>query len=123
MRAADLEKAWTKRMVRVGEWVAYLSTEGRLPGLEGAQLDEIRIRWGQPHRTDVLLVIKASVEEQRYVAFVGALTVADAMLAWRAKKMGGGLRWREDRPFGETRPGRRREGAGPGPSPSPPEEA
>lgn len=99
MRQVEWERQWEKRMVRVGEFIATLGEDTLPKGLDGARLDAVTVKWEQPDRTNVLVVVKASTEDEKWVAFVGALTLMDAVLTWRSKEGGQGLRWREDRPW------------------------
>lgn len=101
MRNADREAVWNKTNRRIGEWVEVLDWERELKGLEGGVMDSVFIRLPSEDRPEALLVLKAHVGEQRYVSFAGALTVGQALLTWRAKAMGTGLKWREDVPWSE----------------------
>ena len=101
MRNEARERAWEKRVRRVGEWVEALSEGRGTTGLEGATLAGISVRMPTESQPETLLVIKARIGEDKYVAFCGALELAGALLAWRAKDGGKGLRWRVDVPWGE----------------------
>lgn len=101
MRNADREEAWNAANRRVGEWVETLGGGRQLPGLEGGVLDSISVRVPTEDRPEAFVVLKAHVGTDKFVAFVGALTVHQAFLTWRAKVAAGGLKWREDVPYGE----------------------
>ena len=101
MRSIEGEGAVQKRWARVGEWLdALLAGHGRNP-LEGVQLTEIRIRMPTEEDPMVLLIVKAAGATGKSIAFVGAGTPVQALLAWRKRDAGPGLKWREDKPWGE----------------------
>lgn len=99
MRSMELERAWEKRVQRLGQWIEAVGQGLGAKELEGAVLTGINIRLPTPDRPETLLVIKAQKGDKRYVAFCGALELSDALLAWRAKEGARGIKWREDRPW------------------------
>jgi hypothetical protein len=46
-----------------------------------------------------LLIVRASAKGEKFIAFIGAFSVTDAILAWRARVLGDGLKWRVDVPW------------------------
>lgn len=101
MRAVDREAVWLKAMQRIGEFVESL---GQLPvkGVpEDTELKGFNVRLPTEERPDALIVLKASGEGGAFVAFMGGLTLAQAILGWRAEHVAGKIRWRVDVPWGE----------------------
>lgn len=99
MRAAEREAAWLKQMQRVGEQMASLE-ERRTQGVpEGAHLVGFSARLATKERPEALLVLRATGDAGKFVAFIGALTLEQAILVWRAKVQIGGVRWRKDLPY------------------------
>lgn len=101
MRSVDREQEWAKRLARVGEWVEAIEDGRGAEGLEGAEVQEVRIKLNTREEGDTLIVVKATDGVRDFVAFVGALTASEALLTWRKRSMTTGLRWREDKPWGE----------------------
>lgn len=99
MRNVEREARYEKDMRRLGEFIESLDYDGGLGSLEGATLLGVVVRMATRGRPDVLIVIKASVEGTQYVAFVGALSLAQAVLTWRSKSLAGTIKWREDQPW------------------------
>lgn len=102
MRSVDREREWAKRLARVGEWVEALEEGRGAEGLEGAHMQELRIKLNTREEGDTLIIAKATDGVKDYVAFVGALTATEALLTWRKRSMTTGLRWREDQPWQEA---------------------
>ena len=101
MRAVDREAEWLKAMQRVGEFLSLCDNAGGIKGPGDATLTGFTARLPTEEKPETLLVLKASGGEGRFVSFVGGLTLTQALLTWRAKVMGGKVRWREDVPYGE----------------------
>lgn len=70
-------------------------------GLQEGVLRDVRFKLPQEDDPMVLMVVRAVDATGKKVAFVGAGDVCGAVLAWRKRDGGAGLRWREDRPWGE----------------------
>lgn len=102
MRDAEREAAYLKMTQRIGEFIVALEEGMGTKGLEGGRLTGVVVRMSTEERPECLVVVKAVVGEERWVAFVGALALDQALLMWRAKEKGRGLKWREDRPWGEA---------------------
>lgn len=103
MRNAEKEAAWARRHQRAGEYLESLE-EGQGPrGLGDGVVVEVRILTNAREQGDTLIVVKAREGERRFVAFVGARNIVEAVLAWRQKEAGSGLKWREDVPWGDQR--------------------
>lgn len=105
MRSAEREKRWNTTNRRVGEWLETIGEDYSPPGIEGAELVSVLVRSPTRDRPECLLVLKARVGEDRFVAFIGGLTVNQAILTWRAKGLGRGLKWRKDTPWEGDAPG------------------
>lgn len=101
MRDVEREKAWAGRVRRIGEWVDSLEAGSGAKALENGRVLEVRIKTNAREEGDTLIVVKATDGTGVFVAFVGARTAGEAMLAWRRRESGKGLVWREDRPWGE----------------------
>jgi len=101
MRDAQSEEAAGRRCRRVGEWLERLGTGVAPVGLPEGRYDGFRVRLPSEEDPSTLLVVRASEKGAKWIAFVGAYTVADAFLAWRAREQAGSMRWREDVPWGE----------------------
>ncbi|MCK4627303.1 MAG: hypothetical protein KAV00_18465 [Phycisphaerae bacterium] len=100
MRSAELEQAWTARMVRVAQAAEMPDQGAGCKALPGGVVTSIRIMCDGESRGDVLLVVKARMGGQAYVGFVGGLDVMTALLTWRKKELGAGLKFREEKPWG-----------------------
>lgn len=103
MRDADLEAAEAKRQRRVGEWLEAIHEGRGCTGLRGGVLREVRFKMPAVEDPMVLMVVKATDETGDSIAFVGAPTVSAALLAWRKRDGGAGLKWREDVPWSARR--------------------
>lgn len=101
MRAIDREAQWLKSMQRLGEFIDSLDQQAGRGVPEGTELTAFNVRFPTEARPEALLVLKSSGEKGSYVAFVGGLTVTQALLAWRAKYEANKVRWREDVPWSE----------------------
>lgn len=99
MRRVDVEAEYMKRNTRIGEFIAALGYGPGVAGLEGGEVQKVTIRVQTEDRPDSLIVVKVCAGGEDYVGFVGGLTVADALLAWRAKDAKAGLKWKEDVPW------------------------
>ena len=101
MRNVDKERDWAKRLQRIGEWVEHLEKGLHPGGLEDGRVKEVRALLNTRDMGDTLLVIKAHDEAGDWVAFVGGRNLAEALLTWRQREGAKGLKWKEDRPWGE----------------------
>lgn len=100
MRDVEEEAGQDRRQARIGEFVEAIERGRGLKGLPGGVVNEVRMLTNKREAGDALLVVKASAGGERWVAFVGARNVGEAMLTWRQKDRGKGLRWRKDKPWG-----------------------
>lgn len=101
MRSAEAEKRLNAVNRRVGELLDAVANGMEPKGLDEATLTRINIRLPTRDSPESLIVVKAVSEQGRHIAFVGGLDVVQAMLTWRAKEAGPGLKWREDVPWSE----------------------
>lgn len=101
VRQQDREQAWMKEMSRVGEWLEHVERTRRVEGLDKGVVLELRCRLNTGDEGDTLLTIKAQDETGKWVAFVGARNLVEAILTWRQKEGASGLKWRLDRPWSE----------------------
>lgn len=106
VRNVERERAWDKRMVRIGLWIEALAYGSGTNGLPDGKLTGLTIRLPTGDRPETLIVIRACSGGQDYVAFCGALELSDALLTWRAKDGAKGVRWRVDEPWGDQATGR-----------------
>lgn len=100
-RNADAEARLNAVNRRVGEWLTAVSEGRGCEGVEGGAVTDIRIRLASRENPEVLLIVKAEAAGGRYIGFVGGLDAVQALLTWRAKDAGKGLKWRVDVPWGE----------------------
>lgn len=101
MRDADVEAGTLRANARIGEFMASLSEGRGVQGLPDGVLTGFRLRLPTEQEPSVLLVIRAESAEGRHIAFVGAFSVFDALLAWRSRCQGAAMKWREDVPWDE----------------------
>lgn len=101
MRDVQSEEILGLRCRRVGEWLERLSTGVAPASLPEGRYDGFRVRLPTEQDPSTLLVVRASAKGEKWIAFVGAYTVADAVLAWRARDLEGTVKWREDVPWSE----------------------
>lgn len=101
MRDADREKAEARESVRIGEFVKAIDEGAWVSGLEEGVLTGFSVRLPTEIEPSTLLVLKADAEGVGFVAFVGAYSLGDALLAWRARAAAGKMKWRENVPWGE----------------------
>lgn len=110
MRAVDREAAWQKSVQRLGEFMGSLEElvdQGTPPG---TRMVGLTVRLSTEGRPETLIVLKASGEGGAWVAFVGALDLAQALHTWRAKVTARSIKWREDVPYVQRAAGSRGEG-------------
>lgn len=101
MRSEELEQRWMKRVQRIGEFIESLGDGRGAKGVEGGVVDRITIRYPSREDPEAFVVVKVRAPGGKVVGFVGGLDVGAALLTWRAKDGAQGLKWREDRPWGE----------------------
>lgn len=101
MRNAKREAQESRRQERIGEFLEALEEGVGAKGLEGGAVTEVRMLLNKRDAGDTLFVVKASGAAGQFIAFVGARNVGEAVLTWRQKDTGNGLKWREDVPWGE----------------------
>lgn len=99
VRATELERQWTAKMVRIAEMIALLDEGQGMSTLPGASMDSVRILCPGESRADALIIVKASVGSAQWVGFVGGLDIQTALLTWRKKELSVGLTYREDKPW------------------------
>lgn len=98
---ADADTTWEKKLRRLGLDIGLLSKESTDEYTGNERITEIRFKCDADNDTSVLVVIKALRGTERLVAFVGAVDLESAVLALARKMRGDGLKYREDRPWGE----------------------
>lgn len=101
MRDAKREETENARARRVGEVLGAVGTGQAAKGLEEGVVTGFRVRLPTEGEPSVLLIVRASAGSGKFIAFIGAYTVTDAILAWRARCLAGGMKWREDVPWDE----------------------
>ena len=94
---ASLERRYRK----VGEFIEGLAGVLAAKGVQGGALTGITVRMPTEEEPSALLVIRATGAKGKRVAFVGAYTLGDAFLAWRAQALAGSIKWREDIPWSQ----------------------
>lgn len=99
------EERENRRCRRAGELLASIDDGVEVIGLDRGVLTGFRVRLPTEEEPSVLLLVRASDERGKHIAFVGAYGVVDALLAWRARRTGDGLKWREDVPWKERKAG------------------
>lgn len=99
MRDVNKEAKQGVRDRRIGEFVNSWGEESCVRGLEGGTLVDVRVRLPTEEDPSTLLVIRASGKQGKVVAFVGAFSVGDAVLAWRARCVAHTMKWRPDVPW------------------------
>lgn len=102
MRRQDDEERTNKANRRAGEWLEALLDGRGVQGLAEGVLRDVRFKLPQEDDPMVLMIVRATDTTGRRVAFVGAGSVGQALLAWRKLDTGEGLRWREDKPWSGT---------------------
>lgn len=98
-RNSAREAQWMARCSRVGEWLEALDEGRGTEGVPAGVLTSIHVRMPTEDNPETLLVVKVEGSEGKVIGFVGAMGLAGAMLAWRAKDRTSGLKWREDLPY------------------------
>lgn len=98
---ADADRAWEKRLRRLGMDVGTLNIETSDEYTGDERIHELRFKCDADADTSVLIIVKAQRGGERLVAFVGAADFETAVLALCKKVRGGSLKYREDRPWGE----------------------
>lgn len=101
MRDAREEAVQERRCRRVGEFLDAVGRGLDAVGLKNGTLTDIRIRLASEEEPSVLLIVRGYDEAGKHIAFIGAFSVVDALLAWRAKEGSKGMKWREDVPWSE----------------------
>lgn len=96
MRNIKAEEKWLKRLQGVGSMLEMVDSGGGHVARPQTQLTEIRLLLPSPSRGDVLVVLKGLEGATKYVAFVGGPDAMTAMLQWKAKEGGSGVKWRVD---------------------------
>lgn len=100
-RQGDGGEAYVKTLRTLGAFLTGLDEGQGLTGLTGGKLTGMTIRMGTAQEPGVLVVVRACDPTRKVVGFVGALTLAQAVLMWRAKDAAAGLKWRDDVPWKE----------------------
>lgn len=99
MRNKEAEAAYLRRNERVGEFLGGLEHGRGVKGLEEGEITRVTILVPSRERPEALIAVKATTAAGKWVGFVGALTVSDAILMWRVRDERIGLKWREDIPW------------------------
>lgn len=99
VRNGQAEERLAKTNRRVGELFDGLA-QGLVPkGLEKGQVTSVSLRLATEQHPEALCVIKATDAKGKHIAFVGGLDIVQALLTWRARETGPGLKWRDDVPW------------------------
>lgn len=101
MRDVKAEERENGRLRRIGEFLAQLDEGGSPSGLKRGMIMDFRVRLRSEEEPSVLLIVRAEDGSGKHIAFVGAFSVADVLLAWRAREGAAGLKWREDVPWSQ----------------------
>jgi hypothetical protein len=101
MRDAEREADEARRSRRIGEFIESLEGSKGSASIEGDRLVGFQMRMPTEEEPSALLIVRVASEKGRRIAFVGAFSAADAMLAWRARVKAGKMKWREDVPWAE----------------------
>ena len=99
MRSAEAEKRLAAVHRRVGELLDGIDQGMPLKGIEEGRVTRITLRLPTEESPEALLIVKAVVGEDKRIAFIGGLGIIQALLTWRAKEGGPGLKWRADVPW------------------------
>lgn len=99
MRKAEAERKWIQRLERAGGMFEAVDSGGGCKRMPGAEVETIRIRTACGDRDGALVVVKARIDGELWVGFVGGPDVVTALLTWYKKEQGTGLSFREDRPY------------------------
>lgn len=99
MRNANREAAQERKEGKVGAFVATLGEGGGLEDSSDKWVTGVTVRMPTELDPGVLVVVRASSGKGKWVAFVGAHNLTDALLAWRAKARAGVMKWRVDLPW------------------------
>lgn len=103
MRDVDQEQVQEKRARRIGEFIDQLGSGVGVRDLPGGVLTAYKVRFPTEEEPNALVIVRARTREGLWIAFVGAYGLGDAVLAWRARQAGKGMRWREDVPYDERK--------------------
>lgn len=101
MRSKDAEHRLDTRNRRVGELLDAICNGLEPKGLANGSVTRIKIKAPSRDDPEALVAVQATDGVGKHIAFVGGLDIIQALLTWRAKEAGGGLRWRPDVPWGE----------------------
>lgn len=101
VRDAEREAKDQRRHERVGEFLDAVAAGRGAEGLTEGRVTAIRMRLPSEEDPSTLLIVKVSSEEGDSIAFVGAFSLCDAILAWRARSEKGTMQWRDDVPWAE----------------------
>lgn len=80
----------------MGEFLESLGAGRGVGGLEGGRVLSIKVRLPTEVEPSVLLVVRATSAAGPRIMFVGAYDLGDAILAWRARSVAEGIKWRID---------------------------
>jgi hypothetical protein len=97
----DYDKRWQEELRAVGMAVALLDRAAAPTNGEELELLEVRAKMDADGGTSVLIILKAQRGSEKLVGFVGGLSLTTALLATAKKLRADGIRWREDRPWGQ----------------------
>lgn len=101
VRDAKAEAGVDRRNSRIGAWLEAIMEGRGAEGLPEGTVTGISIRMPTEADPATLLIVRATGGTGKHIAFVGAYSVNDALLAWAAKCRKAGMKWREDVPWGE----------------------
>jgi len=101
VRQVTNEQKWVKRLEKVGALFEALGAGRGCKSLPEGTITEVRLLMPSERRADVLVVVKASTPAGKFVGFAGGPDPVTAILIYRKKEAGSGLKFREERPYGE----------------------
>lgn len=98
-RKGESDERFERLLRALGYAVLKLQKRNGTPDAQGVRLTEIRFKLDADNRTSVLVILKGDGGDGPVVGFAGGPDMETAVLSAAAKIEGGGVRWREDRPW------------------------
>ena len=98
-RRQEADEKFEKLLRALGYAVLRLQKANGESGPDAVRVTDVRFKLDADSRTSVLVILKGVVDGSGVVAFAGGPNLETAVLAVGGKLAGGGLKWREDRPW------------------------
>lgn len=99
MRDVKRETLEERRRERIGHVVESLAHGHGLGKLTDGHLTGFTVRMPTEEEPGALLVVRATDNDGKHIAFVGGYRVDDLFLAWEKRSQAGRMKWREDKPW------------------------